>query len=108
MSEELKPCPCCYKTVALEYDYPYEGFVLIRCNALKDGCGLSSGGYESEEEVIELWNTRYIPEGYKLVNKQVNMESKLADTLADIMDYPTYTDATNIQRVWSDLLEATE
>ena len=47
------------------------------------------------------------PEGYKLVPMIVDMESKLANTLADIMDYPTYTDETNIQKVWSDLLEST-
>jgi len=60
MSEEieLKPCPFCGKTDALELDYIYEGITQIICNSLKDGCGASSGGYESEEETREVWNTR--------------------------------------------------
>ena len=104
MSEELKTCACCGSKpiIGISNFIPYQ----IICE--NPNCQLSGRISGDLDKAINAWNTRHIPEGYKLVNKQVNMESKLADTLADIMDYPTYTDATNIQRIWSDLLEATE
>ena len=105
MSEELKPCPFCGREAELRTDGDDSNYpIWIQCTK----CQAGIEPFPDKEFAILEWNTRHIPDGYKLVNKQVNMESKLADTLADIMDYPTYTDATNIQRVWSDLLEATE
>jgi len=84
----------------------------INCNVWdsEDRGGSSDYAIFSPDNLLKLFND-FIDdemEGYKLVPKQINMNSKLADTLADVMDYPTYTDATNIQSVWSHLLEAVD
>lgn len=66
----LKPCPFCGKRVAevktiqeiclLETDLVNPNYYSIRCNYHKGGCGTTLGGeYETEEEAIEKWNTRY-------------------------------------------------
>jgi len=79
MSQELKPCPFCRSTTALNImtakDY-YEGILqyccnsgdftppgdgyFINCNFIEGGCGAVSGWEENEAKVIVKWNTRVL------------------------------------------------
>lgn len=57
--EDLKPCPFCGHTDSLQVSWVHsESFKQVICSALSDGCGASSGGYESEDEAVKIWNTR--------------------------------------------------
>lgn len=59
-NKELKPCPFCGKKDSVQWD-DHNGIYYILCNAMKGGCGSTSGGYENKCETIELWNTRHSP-----------------------------------------------
>lgn len=57
----LKPCPFCgnsniylLKEVAKGYDDQYK----VVCNANWNGCGASSGYYDSTHEAVDAWNRR--------------------------------------------------
>lgn len=66
--EKLKPCPCCGHVTAPrisasmgfeEIPAEWDAWV-VRCDASPDigGCGMQSGGYDSEAEAAEAWNRR--------------------------------------------------
>lgn len=77
MTDKLKPCPFCGKSVATftdmkeleecfnydqnicdDFDYWCKKYPLIVCDATKGGCGASTGYSESKEEAIKKWNRR--------------------------------------------------
>ena len=62
MSVELKPCPFCGMKHPVELYMDEEtvnkGMYQVTCNALKGGCGSSSGYWYFDEEATEAWNRR--------------------------------------------------
>lgn len=62
MSVELKPCPFCGRKHPVELYMDEEtvnkGMYQVTCNALKGGCGSSSGYWYFDEEATEAWNRR--------------------------------------------------
>lgn len=72
MSQELKPCPFCGRTSPLEVtdsnkidlltqsDYAFDDnptFAVV-CNKNKEGCGSSSGFWDTQKQAVIAWNTR--------------------------------------------------
>jgi len=61
---EVKLCPFCGKKPECVEIYVHSGLheggwsFVVRCNALKGGCGASGGGRVTEEEAIKAWNMR--------------------------------------------------
>jgi hypothetical protein len=66
---ELKPCPRCGSAAEISHDdgasfspivtdFPYHAI----CSDV-DGCGISSFAFSTEQEAIEWWNDRDVPEG---------------------------------------------
>jgi hypothetical protein len=53
--QSLKPCPICGEEVKLN---PVNDSFYIECSNFfrEDGCGLSTGYYDSKMELIEQWN----------------------------------------------------
>ena len=53
--ENLVPCPICGHEVKLN---PINDSFYIKCDDFlgEDGCGLTTGYYESKNELIEKWN----------------------------------------------------
>lgn len=70
MSNKLRGCPFCGKSVAYIADCHElqdcknfeacegEGYVSVVCNFNKGGCGASSGYFRTTEEAIFAWNRR--------------------------------------------------
>ena len=59
MEKELKPCPFCGKTSALEIMNIDDGYAFyVKCSWVKGGCGILTGGQETIDAAIDFWNTR--------------------------------------------------
>lgn len=65
----LKPCPFCGKNVAhtrhlyessININFSHPNYYEVICDYIEGGCGTTLGGeYETEEEAIKVWNTRF-------------------------------------------------
>jgi len=61
-TEELLPCPFCNSTVEL-ISRPGNLYKFVQCPS----CLVLGPKAYGDEFAVKKWNTRYIPEGYKLV-----------------------------------------
>jgi len=80
MSEKLKPCPLCGERVEVKkenYNEDQDVSFGIECSE----CFCNVSFYSTREKAIKAWNTRHVPEGYKLVPLEATAENGMKAAL---------------------------
>jgi len=104
MSEELKPCPCPFCGLDPYIGECRDGWYAECAN---DECTHSPDlkeMFHMRDQVIKAWNTRHIPEGYKLL--PVEMEMDLGFETVRLLN--GVYDLTDVIKVYKAMVEAAE